>query len=182
MGFLGRLTGWDQQSDAHNVVIASHFVDSATPAMKRQIALRIIEIQQEIKGRYVGSVDQILSDLNSQPRSVQMNFVALACNSLGIQPMIRGIQFNHVTNPYLAKGQDTLERIDFAVRYINDRYSAKVAWPGESQRENFSSWISSVADRTVTKCPSCDQAVRVESGKNLRIVCPACGKVWVERT
>jgi hypothetical protein len=141
MGLLGRLTGWDQQKDAHNAVVAGHFADSAHTDVKRQIVQRLVEIQRQVKGRYAGSLDDILHDLDSQPRSVQMNFVALACNSLGIQPNVRGLYFNDVQNPYLAKGEATTERIDFVVRYINSRYPVEVAWPGENQRISFSAWL-----------------------------------------
>ena len=143
MGLLGRLTGWDQQKDAHNAVVGSHLADTAHADAKRRIAERIVEIQRQVKGRYAGSLDDILRDLDSQPRSVQMNFVALACNSLGIQPNVHGLYFNEVQNPYLAKGEATTERIDFVVRYVNARYPVQVGWPGNDRRVSFSAWLKS---------------------------------------
>jgi phage FluMu protein Com len=182
MGLLGRLTGWDQTSEAHNAVVASHFLESATVGTKRRIVERLIEIQHSVKGRYAGSLDDILDDLNERPRSVQMNFVALACNSLGIQPDIRGLQFNDVRNPYFADDKSTLEKIDFTVRWINKRHPVNVAWPENSERVNFRDWLAEHTSKVAVRCPSCAQLVSVPSGKKLSINCPRCEQSWLEDT
>ncbi|HET7575369.1 MAG TPA: hypothetical protein VFK19_02245 [Sphingomicrobium sp.] len=181
MGLLGRLTGWDAQKEAHNAVVASHFVDHADTDTKRRLIECIIKIQHEVKGRYAGSKDEILADLNRQPRSVQMNLVALACNNLGVQPNVRGFQFNDVSNPYRAKDGDIDERIEFAVRWLNERFPAKVSWPGNSCRVNFTDWLQGIS--TVEfECPSCSQRLRAPGGGHLQITCPVCKHSWTQST
>jgi hypothetical protein len=181
VGLFGRLAGWDTQKEAHNAVVASHLCDHADAGTRQRLIKCIIEIQREIKGRYAGTEEQILSDLNSQPRSVQMNFVALACNNLGVQPSVRGFHFNDVSNPYRAKDGDIDERIEFAVRWLNERFPATVSWPGNSRRVNFTEWLQGVSS-TELSCPSCSRLLRAPCGKHLNITCPVCKHSWTQQT
>ena len=182
MGLLGRLTGWDQQGDAHNAVVAIHFLQSASRETKLKILTRIIEIQQRVKKAYAGSTADIIHDLDCQPLAVQMNFVALACNSLSIQPGVRGLHFNDVQNPYLAKGEDTLERISGVVKFLNNRFDMKAVWPGNSSKVTFSDWTEQQQNVANLNYPVCDQTLRVPSGKRLNIVCPKCETKWSQKT
>ncbi len=181
MGLFSRLSGWDSQKEAHNAVVASHLVDHSDTGIRQRLIECIIKIQNEIKGRYAGTEEQILADLNSQPRSVQMNFVALACNNLGVQPSVRGLQFNDVSNPYCAQDGDIDERIEFAVKWLNERFPTTVSWPGNSRRVNFTEWLHGNSSVELN-CSSCSRTLRVPCGKHLNIVCPICKHSWTQQT
>jgi hypothetical protein len=199
MGLIGRLAGWDQMLEANNAVVASHLVENASNDRKLSIIKEIIAIQFRVKGNYAGSIDHIIDDLNCQPRSVQMNFVALACISLGIGPDISGLRFDQVKNPYLAKNPTTEEKIWSSIGWISRRHGTTVNWPGESAKVDFRAWlqgpgayssgVSSAAPakavepgNVVVHCPACSQAARVPSDKTLRITCPKCGISWNQKT
>ena len=63
----------------------------------------------------------------------------------------------------------------FVMFYDDNRWplSASAAEQPPQDRERESA---------VSKCPSCSQSVRVAAGKNLKIKCPKCGRLWVQRT
>jgi hypothetical protein len=199
MGLIGRLTGWEQMLEANNAVVASHLVENASDDVKLAIIEELIAIQFRVQGHYAGSIERILDDLNSQPRSVQMNFVALACISLGIGPDIPGLQFDPVKNPYLAKNATTEEKIWSSIGWISRRHGTTVNWPGESSRVDFGAWLpgrgtpssgvsaavppkAAETGHVVVHCPACDQAARVPSDKTLRITCPKCGISRYQKT
>lgn len=141
MGFLGSLTGWDQVGEANNAVVANHLVETCTRETKKAIVTRLIQLQKSVKGSYAGTESQILHDLDNQPRCVQMNFVALACNSLGIAPTIPGSYFDQVQNPYRAKSSNLSDSIQSSVRFYSKRTTAYINWPGDENRVKFSDWL-----------------------------------------
>ena len=143
MGLLGRLTGWDQQKEAHNAVAASHLAQSASPELRREIVNRLVLIQQRVRGSATGATRAILLDLSLQPRIVQTNFIALACNSLGIPPALRGQTFAEVVNPYGANNESALSRIEVALVDLSRRSGERLAWPGNNVRIDFLSWAES---------------------------------------
>lgn len=140
MGLLGALTGWDQHNDATNALLASHLVVSMTPDLKRRIINTIIEIRQRVEGARAGTADQIIQDLNSRPRIVQMNFVALACNNLGIGSNVKGYYFSKVQNPYRTNSDDCRARIEAMIPAVR-RKDPSVSWPGDDKRVNFREWL-----------------------------------------
>jgi hypothetical protein len=83
----------------------------------------------------------ILSDLSDQPRIVQMSFIALACNSLGIPPGVRGVSFANVENPYLADDVRSVSRISVAMTDLSRRAGKPLDWPGNDVKVNFISWL-----------------------------------------
>lgn len=140
MGFLGRVSGWEQQKDAHNAVLANHLARTAGPDLRREIVKRIILIQQQVRGGGAGDPHTILAELNGQTRIVQMNFIALACNSLGIPPALSRLGFEAVENPYRAENESSLARIDVAMRDLSRRSGERLNWPGNQVRIDFYTW------------------------------------------
>jgi hypothetical protein len=141
MGFFGTLTGWDQVGEANNAVVAHHLVETSSTELKKKIISCIIDLQRSVKGPYAGTLQQILADLDAQPRSVQMNFVALACNNLGIAPSLPGSYFDKVQNPYKAKSSDLADRIASTIRQYTSRSGVGISWPGENAKVRFSDWV-----------------------------------------
>ena len=78
MGLFGTLIGWDQQKDAHNAVLASHLVETASPRVKQNIARSLVRIQRTVAHKS-GSDKDILCKLSELSRIKQMNF---CCHSL----------------------------------------------------------------------------------------------------
>jgi len=140
MGLLGRMTGWNQTKDAHNAVLASYLAETASAEMKREIANRLILIMQRASRGRVDDSQSILEDLSTRPRIVQMNFIALACNSLGIPPGVGGLSFADTDNPYLADDQRSLDRIGVAINDLSRRSRQRLDWPGNDVRVDFLSW------------------------------------------
>lgn len=142
MGFLGRITGWSQQKDAHNAVLASHLADTASQELRQEIVKRLILIQQQMRAGGTGDPHAILEDLSRRPRIVQMNFIALACNSLGIPCGLSGLQFESVENPYRADNDSSLSRIGVALDDLSRRSGRQLHWPGNHVRVDFLAWGS----------------------------------------
>ena len=140
MGIFGRLTGWDQQKDAHNAVLASYLSETASRELRIEIAKRIVLIQQQMRPTMAGDPQSILADLSNRSRIVQMNFVALACNSLGIPPGLGGLQFQTVENPYRAEDESSLNRINVAIDDLSRRCGRRLSWPGNQERVDFRQW------------------------------------------
>lgn len=140
MGFLGRITGWDQQKDAHNAVLASHVAETASPELRREIVKRLVLIQQQMRAAGAGDLHAIVADLSNQPRIVQMNFIALACNSMGISPGLSGLHFQSVENPYRAESEGSLNRIGVALDDLSRRSGRQLNWPGNHVKVDFLVW------------------------------------------
>lgn len=140
MGFLGRITGWDQQKEAHNAVLASHLAETVSPELRREIVKRLVLIQQQVRAAGSGDVYTIVADLSSRSRIVQMNFIALACNSMGIPPSLNGLHFEAIENPYRSDNDSSLSRIGVALDDLSRRSGRQLNWPGNHVRVDFLSW------------------------------------------
>jgi len=100
MGLLGRMVGWDQQKEAHNAILANHFVENANMELRKKVVQQLVIIQHNVTSRRVEKANLIIGELSQQSRIIQMNFVALACNGIGVAPALNGLQFESVQNPY----------------------------------------------------------------------------------
>jgi hypothetical protein len=162
MGFLGRITGWDQQKDAHNAVLASHFTETASAELRREIVKRIVLIQQQMRAAGAGDPHAIVADLSNRSRIVQMNFIALACNSMGIPPGLNGLQFQGVKNPYRAENESSLNRIGVALDDLSRRSGRQLNWPGNHVRVDFLTWGGFQANASVDTAGSTN---RIDPGR-----------------
>lgn len=140
MGLLGRITGWDQQKDAHNAVLASYLADTASPDLRREIVKRLVLIQQQVRAAGAGDPLAIVADLSNRPRIVQMNFIALACNSMGMPSGLNGLHFQAVENPYRSDNDSSLNRIGVALDDLSRRSGRQFSWPGNHVRIDFLKW------------------------------------------
>ncbi len=123
---FGFLTGWDQTMAAINAVMANHVMETSTHDAKRKIADQVAEI--------IGSVRRgqekhhLLAELDKEARTVQMNFVALACDNLNIAPPFRGATWTRVKNPYLTGSQVSQERIQAAIQSFEKDGYRGISW------------------------------------------------------
>jgi hypothetical protein len=138
MGLFGLLTGWDQNKAANNAVLASHLAEHLDGEQKKAIATLIANSILRFRTR--GSAEVILRELNKNCRVTQMNFIALACNDLGIQPLIKGSDWLSVRNPYLVGGYTKEKDISFSVRWYEKRSGVRVNWPGDDVKVDFLNW------------------------------------------
>jgi hypothetical protein len=134
MGLLGRLTGWDQYNEAFNAVMASHLIDTADADLRQKIAKQIVDL---LLMKMTGTTEGLLADLSREPRIVQMQFVALACNSLGIAPNIPNMCFSKVLSPYRAEGSATEDDFASVVRFLQKVRGVRINWPGDSVKVDF---------------------------------------------
>lgn len=178
MGFLGAITGWDQTKEAHNAVLASHLAETASSELKQAIVDRIVIFQQQFAPR--SSRQQVLADLNRQPRMVQANFIALACTSLGI-PGPHGLSFGSIDNPYRSDRESSHARISVAVTDLSRRVGRQMHWPGNNVRIDFFTWG---AAGTVAVSPPPRKPADMQDAVNLAhhmLLAEAFGKEAVAR-
>lgn len=156
MGLLGRMVGWDQQKEAHNAVLANHLVENASMELRKKIVQQLVFIQHNVTGRRVEDANLIIAELSQQTRIVQMNFIALACNSLGVSPALKGLYFESIQNPYRSDNESSLARIDTALDDLSRRSRRQLHWPGNSARIDFLEWAGYLTN-AVSSASSQDQ-------------------------
>lgn len=142
MGLLGILTGWDKTMAAINAVMANHVLENANGQTRQLIAQQVLEIITSVQTW--ADKSSLLKELNNDNRVVQLNFVALACDNLGIQEPFKKSAWTRVKNPYSSSaGVDDMairSAID-AIRY--DDKSTAISWPGIESSIDFGAMIES---------------------------------------
>ncbi len=168
MGFLGRVTGWDQQRAAHNAVLANQLAETASPELRRKIVTQLVIIQQQVRA-VAGDPHAIVADLSQRPRIVQMNFIALACNSIGVPPGLHGLTFAAVDNPYHADDESSVSRIGVALDDLSRRSGRRLTWPGNDARIDFLSWAGypRFAEASLPKTEAADTHLNPEYAAHL---------------
>ena len=81
--------------------------------------------------------DKILTEISNESRIVQMNFVALACDNLGIAPPVRGNVWTRITNPYQLDGQVNRTHILSAIDVVAKQDGVRLSWPGDNVKTDF---------------------------------------------
>lgn len=135
MGFFGSLLGWDQTLGAVNAVLASHLIEKSSADERKEIAREIVRIVSSVQSGL--TADQILMNLSAESRVVQTNFIALACDNLGIAPPVRNNVWTRVENPYRTASQIDATRIDAALSAVAKQDGVRLTWPGSDRRINF---------------------------------------------
>lgn len=144
MGFIGLITGFDQDKAATNAVLASHLLPGLDKQQKKNIATLIAE--QILNSRYRGTADDVLRELNNNCRVTQMNFIAMACNDLGVKPPIDdGVGWRHVSNPYSVGGHTKERDISAVVRWFARKNGVSINWPGDDVKVDFLDWYEGSA-------------------------------------
>ena len=138
MGLLGSIFGWDQSMAAVNAVLAEHLLMTSDTNTRLKIAREVVSIVRSVFPRM--TTDLVLSDLNRKSRTVQMNFVALACDNLGISPPGRNT-WTRFSNPNHAGGQVDRLHIDSAIESVLKQDHISVEWPDDSAHVDFEKMI-----------------------------------------
>jgi hypothetical protein len=133
VGIFGSLFGMDQLNGAHNAVMANYLLEQSTSATRITITKEIVSIVYIGSGRRMQlPPEEIAESLNSSLRTVQMNFVALACDNLGIAPPVPNTFWIHMNNPYLLGHKITKNHIDAALKTIEKQNGMIITWPGNN--------------------------------------------------
>lgn len=121
---------------ALNAVMGSHVMECSDHSTKVIIADEIAKIIASARYEKL-SKESILSELNQESRVVQMNFVALACDNLGIPPPFKNSYWERIQNPYVTGSQVTELVIEGAIKAFNKEGNSGIIWPGISASFNF---------------------------------------------
>ena len=141
MGLISSMFGWDKSMGANNAVLASHLLDNIGEKLKLEITDQILLI---IKSVYPRMTDQqALLDLNNASRVAQLNFVALACDNLGILPLIKNNVWTRIKNPHQVANQVDIDRINVAIATVLVQDGVQINWPGNNVRINFTKNLNS---------------------------------------
>ena len=141
MGLFGSLLGWDQSMGAVNAVLASHLIENAAPTERKRIAQEVFNIITSV--RRGQPLDRILTEISGETRVVQMNFIAIACDNLGISPPVRNNAWTRVKNPYQLRTQVTSDHISVALNAIQKQDAITITWPGDDAHVDFKKMFGS---------------------------------------
>lgn len=133
MGLFKSLMGVDKHEGAINAVLANHLIETCDADFARKIVKQIASIQMSMGSGMGSNEREAIEKLNTRSRITQTNFIALACNSLGIPPNIPGYVFYVVENPFRAGSNITEEHINAAYVSIRRVFGLLTPWPGDSQ-------------------------------------------------
>lgn len=140
MGLISAMFGWDKSMGANNAVLASHLLENIGEDLKLEITNQIILI---IKSVYPRKTDeQALLDLNNYSRVAQLNFVALACDNLGIPPLVKKNVWTRIKNPHAVARDVDIDRINAAIASILMQDRVQINWPGNDVKINFAKKIN----------------------------------------
>jgi len=134
MGFFGSLIGWDQSMGALNAVLASYLIQSADNDDRLKIAREVARVIMRERPRQ--TAESVLHELSKETRVIQMNFIAIACDNLGIPPPVRNNVWTRVKNPYLIGTKVNDMRISAAIDAIESD-GVLIVWPGNNDRVRF---------------------------------------------
>ena len=142
MGLFGLLAGWDQNKAANNAVLANHLLQQLGWKQKQDIAKLIVE--NMCRNRFAAT--DALDSLNRACRVTQMNFIALACSDLGIEPSIASSTWLPIPNPFSVGGHTKEEDISFSVRWYEKKSGVRINWPGDDLKVDFLTWYNGQPD------------------------------------
>lgn len=138
MGLLGSLLGWDQSMGALNVVLASHLIEGCENETRRRIASMVDEIM--VRSRVARrTMEERQEELSGDSRTIQMNFITLACGHLGIPPAVPGFIWSDIKNPnpYRIATQISDLHIYIAVDLVRKDTGIAIRWPGKDNHLDF---------------------------------------------
>jgi hypothetical protein len=100
-------------------------------AIAKEVAQNIMRVRNRT------DINFELQRISNESRVVQMNFVALACESLGIEPPFRNCVWTSVQNPYDVGRKVTDRHVAAAIDAIWKDDGVRVSWPGDNVRIDF---------------------------------------------
>jgi hypothetical protein len=135
MGIFGSLFNSSNTMAAINAVMANHVLEHTSQTQRKHIASEVVKIISSVQKR---DRLRIIEDLNDRDRVTQLNFVALACDNLGINAPFKKCDWTRIKNPF-ATARDMPEiMIDSAIVAIKRDDQTTITWPGVSKSINFS--------------------------------------------
>lgn len=139
MGFFSSLFGWDKSMGALNAVLANHLIENGSATTNKLIAIQVIEIVRSVNPNM--SDEMVIADLNKANRVVQMNFIAIACDNLGIPPMAPNNVWTRIQNPYLIGQQVDEHAINASIDAVSRQDKCSLTWPGNQKQIDFNSFL-----------------------------------------
>ena len=121
--------------EAINAVMAYHYLERSDVDARKKVAREVARIIQSVNRHR--EEKEILEGISENALIVQMNFVALACDNMGIAPPLRNCVWSRVSNPYLSNIKVKDFQITAAVAVIQQDDGIVVHWPGNEARINF---------------------------------------------
>jgi hypothetical protein len=135
MGIFGSLFNSSKTMAAINAVMANHVLEHTSQTQRKHIASEVVKIISSVQKR---DRLRIIEDLNERDRVTQLNFVALACDNLGINAPFKKCDWTRIKNPF-ATARDMPEiMIESAIVAIKRDDQTTIKWPGVSKSINFS--------------------------------------------
>ena len=134
MGFLSRVTGFDQSRGAFNAVLASYIFEAIDIHKKKRVADEVLQIVGSVWKHYDRA--EIARKLNNEIRVVQCNFLALAFDNLGVEAPGRHAWWR-VNNPFVLTSQITDTTLRHAAEVVSRDDGFAVSWPGNAARIDF---------------------------------------------
>lgn len=126
MGLFGSIFGTDAAFGALNVVMANHIWGELSYSSKKAVAAEVIQIIWSTRRSQLG--DQIIRELDSENRIVQMLFLSLALDNKGISAL-PGNSWMRPKNPYHLAEKISANHIDSAIKLIRKDCCIDVDWP-----------------------------------------------------
>ncbi|KAA6185289.1 hypothetical protein F2Q65_09320 [Thiohalocapsa marina] len=135
MGVFGTLFGFDQTMGAQNAILAETVLAKAPARERQRLAREVVKIMQSVRPI---SAETALEELDEAPVVAQLNFVALACDRLGVEPPLPRFVWTRVNNPFLVADQVTERHLSSALKVISGKARAgQLAWQGHEKHYDF---------------------------------------------
>jgi hypothetical protein len=109
-------------------------------------------------------------------------------NLATIQPQLRE-KYKYLRNQSLKNGATKALDEDYAYAALMESLVLSLGDESMSTKmlQDFMGWLSFIGviqketqERVIVNCPSCNQKVRVPSGKKIEITCPSCASQWIK--
>lgn len=89
-------------------MLANYLLEFSPDYMRQKVAEEVVNIYKSVWPRMYA--EQVCQNLNEKSRVVQMNFVAIACDNLGIPTPIGNNVWTRISNPNLIE-HEAISRI-----------------------------------------------------------------------
>lgn len=126
---------------AINAVLASHLIENTDDTIRKKIAHEVARIITKVRSRQ--TPESLMQELSKDTRVIQTNFIAIACDNLGIPTPVSNNVWTRVKNPYQLGTQIDEMRISAAVDVIKKQDGVTVVWPGNSAKIDFNEMYKS---------------------------------------
>jgi len=136
MGFLNKLFGMPSFAGATNALLVELTLPNLTASQRAQLKDQLVEVFH--RGGFPNTpADVALGHLNRSPRVAQLNFLALAMDELGYQPLLKNEFWHKVRNPFdESLGDESALRV--VAKRLKSTHGVEITI--SSDPLNFDSW------------------------------------------